>query len=183
MYRENEINSNPRWKEIVYVACKKYSYDDPRQAAFIEGAMWAQKITLDNACNLLKENRVDVWAEHFYGEYLPVSFIDIFLEEVGGFNTPQKKVYREHRMYIDESLETQRETPKGLLDIAKSYDGRGVIKMWIDADYTLDDRLPAEWEGRSYYVMGEWNDGSVYPCGMCNFYESGVLNVKTGLFG
>ena len=183
MYREKEINSNPRWKEIIKVASEKYPEDSPERCAFIKGAMWAFNNTLDNACRFLKENRIDKWAKHFYGEYLQVSFIDIFLEDVGGFKTPKEKVYREHRMYIDESLETQRETPKGLLDIAKSYEERGVIKMWIGADYSLDDRLPAEWEGRSYYVMGEWNDGSVYPCGMCNFYESGVLNVKTGLFG
>ena len=181
MYREREINSNPRWKEIKKVASEKYPEDNFVRYAFINGAMWALKSTLNNACKFLIDHRNDVNSEiTSISGYIQDSFVDWFIEEVGGFKTPKEKVYREHRMYIDESLETQRKTPKGLSDIAKSYERRGIRKIWIDADYALDDRLPAEWEGRSYYVMGEWKDGGVYPCGMCNFYEGGVFNLETG---
>ena len=87
-----------------------------------------------------------------------------------------KKLFREHRGGLVESLATTIECPKGLADIEEyirtlEHWRDYVRKIEILPEKLIDNRLPADWGGISYYVLASFNDGNSGVIGMCNFYE------------
>lgn len=81
-----------------------------------------------------------------------------------------KKLYREHRGGLAESLATTIECPNGLTDIVKHYENDKVFSnIRIRKENICDDRLP-EWE-TTHYVIADFLGGGSGVVGMCNFYE------------
>lgn len=81
-----------------------------------------------------------------------------------------RKLYREHRGGLAESLETMIECPNGIADIVKHYEGDFVFSnIRIDKEKIRDYRLQ-EWH-TTHYVLADFRGGGSGVVGMCNFYE------------
>ena len=82
-----------------------------------------------------------------------------------------KKLFRDHRELLDESLETTIEV-NSAQDIIDHINSRGILKInRIEVEEpTKDDRLPKEWGGIEHYVIGYWDSGYGLV-GMSNFCE------------
>ena len=83
-----------------------------------------------------------------------------------------KKLFREHRRLLEESLETTIEVG-GLSDIVehlkKQMPWAANVKI-LDRKLT-DHRLPSEWGKTTYYVVADFKGYTEQGRGMCNFYE------------
>lgn len=88
-----------------------------------------------------------------------------------------KKLFREHRGGLEESLATTIECPNGLSDIERHFNNfntQHYTNIRIDLSMR-DNRLPKEWGDRQYVVIAE-TKGSHFPrptfvLGFCNFWE------------
>ena len=82
-----------------------------------------------------------------------------------------KKLFRDHRELLDESLETTIEvnSAQDIIDHINS-DGLLRINRIEFEEPTKDDRLPKEWGEIEYYIIGYW-DGGYGVVGMSNFCE------------
>lgn len=83
-----------------------------------------------------------------------------------------KKVFRDHRGGLQESLNTTIYCPNGIDDIKQHLeDRRYIVKFRIDEEPCEDDRLPPVWGNKEYRVLGVYTDGSHGVIGWCNFLE------------
>ena len=86
-----------------------------------------------------------------------------------------KKIFREHRGGLKESLATTIECPNGLSDIALYFEKNSTLSQYWFADNISigepmrDDRLPEEWGNRQYIVTARGKDGNKFVLGFCNF--------------
>lgn len=83
-----------------------------------------------------------------------------------------KKIFRYHRDSLADSLATTIEV-MGLYELkqilAKELPYVHNVRIWHTRMF--DNRLPEEWNGSYYTVLGDYN-GFIGCCiGMCNFYE------------
>ena len=85
-----------------------------------------------------------------------------------------KKLFREHRGGLEESLATTIECPNGLTDIKKHFNNQPYANISMDLSMR-DNRLPEEWGDRQYVVIADTRDinSKVKPVvlGFCNFWE------------
>ena len=85
-----------------------------------------------------------------------------------------KKLFREHRGGLKESLATTIECPNGLSDIEKHFNGSLYTGVRMDLSMR-DNRLPKEWGDRQYVVIAETKDSNsrliTVVLGFCNFWE------------
>ena len=84
-----------------------------------------------------------------------------------------KKLFREHRGGLKESLETMIECPNGLADIKEYFNSKQPLYYSnIRMDLSMrDNRLPEEWGSRQYVVIAETKDMKTVVLGFCNFWE------------
>ena len=86
-----------------------------------------------------------------------------------------RKLFREHRGSLEESLETTIECPNGLSDIKKYFESNSPFNGYyngIRMDLSMrDNRLSEEWGNRQYVVIAETKDRKTVVLGFCNFWE------------
>lgn len=83
------------------------------------------------------------------------------------------KLFRHHRGSLADSLKTTIEV-QGLDDMRQyltDYWNGYLSNIRIQGRDLKDHRLPAEWNGVSYYVVADFADGGWGCIGMTNFYE------------
>ena len=82
------------------------------------------------------------------------------------------KLFREHKAFLDDSLATTVEV-NGLNDIVKLVEEKMpyVSNVKIRADVIPDKRLPPEWNGICYLVVGDLEGYQEQCIGMSNFFE------------
>lgn len=83
-----------------------------------------------------------------------------------------KKLFRKHRPFLIDSLDTTIEV-NGLSDLIKYCEKEipYAKNVRIREDELIDNRLPAEWGNVTHYVVGDFEGYTGQCIGMCNFYE------------